>query len=61
MVLDGTLRVCAPANTPSTHTHTHTFYSADGQKAVIVHFNWAFTAAFWASTWQEQVPSDYTL
>lgn len=24
MVLDGTLRVCAPANAPSTHTHTHT-------------------------------------
>ena len=55
--------VCVPANTPSmhTHTHTHTFYSADGQNAVIVHFNWAFTAAFWASTWREQVPSDYTL
>lgn len=40
---------------------TSTFHSADGQKAVIVHFNWTFTAAFWSSTWLEQVPSDYTL
>lgn len=39
----------------------NTFYSADGQKAVIVHFNWTFTAAFWYPTWLEQVPSDYAL
>ncbi len=53
--------VCVRALVQGVLAGTHAFYSADGQKAVIVHFNWAFTAAFWASTWLEQVPSDYTL
>lgn len=54
--------VCVLVGTHNlTHTNRLALYSADGQKAVIVLFNWAFTAAFWAATWREQVPSDYTL